>query len=105
MSRKCCVRGCMRSSRAQAIRRTLLSTTHVRLEVMSRFNKNLPDYTYRRVSTKPLNPRNKAYSLHEGKIAYFQEDRNRKSHTLRYLIGSRWPERRVSHPLPEQHSV
>ncbi|GFP23975.1 hypothetical protein HKBW3S09_01441, partial [Candidatus Hakubella thermalkaliphila] len=71
-----------------------MSTTHVRLEVMSRFNKNLPDYTYRRVSTKPLNPRNKADSLHEGKIAYFQEDRNRKSWNgvitidgLEYIIG------------------
>ncbi|MCG2709934.1 MAG: DUF3365 domain-containing protein [Thermodesulfovibrionales bacterium] len=56
-----------------------MSTTHVRLEVMSRFNKNLPDYVYRRVSTKPLNPRNKADSLHEEKISYFQQDRNRKS--------------------------
>lgn len=56
-----------------------MSTTHVRLEVMSRFNKNLPDYAYRRVSTKPLNPRNKADSLHEEKISYFQQDRNRKS--------------------------
>lgn len=56
-----------------------MSTTYVRRAVMERFNEDLKDYTYRRVSTNPINPKNKADSLHEKKIAYFQEDRNRKS--------------------------
>lgn len=55
-----------------------MSTTHVKLGVMERFNKGLKDYIYKRVSTNPINPRNKADSLHEEKMAYFQEDRNRK---------------------------
>ncbi|MBT9536983.1 MAG: DUF3365 domain-containing protein [Nitrospirae bacterium] len=56
-----------------------MSTTHVRQRVMEGFNKDLKDYTYKRVSTNPTNLKNKADSLHEKKLAYFQEDRNRKS--------------------------
>ena len=56
-----------------------MSTTHVRHRIMEGFNKDLKDYTYKRVSTNPTNLKNKADSLHEKKLAYFQEDRNRKS--------------------------
>ncbi len=56
-----------------------MSTTHVRLRIMEGFNKDLKDYTYKRVSANPTNLKNKADSLHEKKIAYFHEDRNRKS--------------------------
>ncbi|HWR58655.1 MAG TPA: DUF3365 domain-containing protein, partial [Thermodesulfovibrionales bacterium] len=56
-----------------------MSTTHVRQRVMEGFNKELKDYTYKRVSTNPTNLKNKADFLHEKKVAYFQEDRNRKS--------------------------
>lgn len=56
-----------------------MSTTYVRRMIMEKFNQELKDYTFKRVSTNPINPKNKADSLHEKKIAYFQEDRNRKS--------------------------
>lgn len=56
-----------------------MSTTHVRHKVMEGFNRDLKDYTFKRVSTNPINPKNKADSLHEKKLAYFQEDRDRKS--------------------------
>jgi two-component system NtrC family sensor kinase len=56
-----------------------MSTTHVKQRVMEWFNKDLKDYTYKRVSTNPINMKNKADSLHRKKLAYFQEDRSRKS--------------------------
>ena len=55
-----------------------MSTTYVRLNVMSRVNETLPDYTYRRVSVNPINPSNKADPLHEEKISYFQQNRSRE---------------------------
>lgn len=56
-----------------------LSTTHVTQEVMRRFNGELKDYIYMRVSDNPLNPRNKADSFHEGMMAYFKKNRDNKS--------------------------
>jgi nitrogen-specific signal transduction histidine kinase len=56
-----------------------MSTTHIRHEVMARFNKDLKDYVYNRVSENPLNPMNKADELHEKMGRIFREDRNRTS--------------------------
>lgn len=53
-----------------------MSTTHVTQEVMRRFNMNLKDYIYKRVSTNPLNPKNKADKLHEGLIEFFRKNRD-----------------------------
>lgn len=51
-----------------------MSTTHVTQEVMKRFNLNLKDYEYRRVSINPLNPKNRADKLHMGLIEFFKEN-------------------------------
>jgi len=56
-----------------------MSTTHVTQEVMRRFNSDLKDYVYRRVSNNPLNPQNRADSLHSGMIRYFQKNKDQKS--------------------------
>lgn len=56
-----------------------MSTTHVTQEVMKRFNVDLKDYVYRRVSISPLNPKNKADKLHEGLIEFFKTNRELKS--------------------------
>ncbi|MEW6108886.1 MAG: DUF3365 domain-containing protein [Nitrospirota bacterium] len=56
-----------------------MSTTRVTHEVMKRFNNALKDYGYRRVSTNPLNPENKADSLLMGMISYFEKNRDRDS--------------------------
>lgn len=51
-----------------------MSTTHVRNEVMRRFNKELPDYTYKRVSDRPLNPRQLAEGIHRDMIEHFRKN-------------------------------
>ncbi len=56
-----------------------MSATKVTQEVMRRFNNDLKDYVYKRVSNNPLNPKNKADSLHSRLIAYFQQHRDQKS--------------------------
>ncbi len=56
-----------------------MSTTHVTQEVMKRFNNELKDYVYRRVSDNPLNPKNKADSFHKGMITYFQQNKSGNS--------------------------
>lgn len=56
-----------------------MSTTHVTQEVMKRFNMDLKDYVYRRVSDNPLNSKNKADSIHERMIDRFRTDRKEKS--------------------------
>ncbi len=56
-----------------------MSTTHVTQEVMKRFNKELKDYSYKRVSDNPLNPKNKADSFHSEMISYFRENRDLQS--------------------------
>ncbi|GAB4538602.1 MAG: DUF3365 domain-containing protein [Thermodesulfovibrionia bacterium] len=49
-----------------------MSTTFVRLHVMERFRRTFKDYIYKRVSTYPLNPQQRADGLHERLITYFQ---------------------------------
>jgi signal transduction histidine kinase len=56
-----------------------MSTTHVRHEVMVRFNRDLKDYVYNRMSLNPLNKANKADSLHEEMIRSFRENAERTS--------------------------
>ncbi|MDA8215845.1 MAG: DUF3365 domain-containing protein [Nitrospiraceae bacterium] len=56
-----------------------MSTTHVTHEVMKRFNNDLKDYVYKRVSDNPLNPKDKADALHEGMIAFFRKNKEQKS--------------------------
>ncbi len=56
-----------------------MSTTHVTHEVMKRFNNDLKDYIYKRVSDNPLNPKDKADALHEGMIAFFRKNKEQKS--------------------------
>ncbi len=56
-----------------------MSTTHVTQEVMRRFNRDLKDYLYKRVSTNPLNPGNRADILHRGLIEFFQKNGDLKS--------------------------
>lgn len=56
-----------------------MSTTHVTQEVMRRFNVNLKDYVYKRVSLNPLNPRNRADRLHEGLIEFFRNNKGMTS--------------------------
>jgi len=50
-----------------------MSTTHVRLSVMRRFNNKIKTNTYRRVSTDPINPEHKADALHVQLIEYFKK--------------------------------
>lgn len=52
-----------------------MSTTHVRFSVMRRFNKELGDYIYNRVSIDPLNPKNRADELHQRLIEFFNKNR------------------------------
>lgn len=56
-----------------------MSTTHVTHEVMKRFNNDLKDYIYRRVSDNPLNPKDRADALHERMIDYFRKNKSQKS--------------------------
>lgn len=52
-----------------------MSTTHVRFSVMKRFNRELGDYIYYRVSLNPLNPKNRADDLHSRLIEFFNKNR------------------------------
>ncbi|MFN3739665.1 MAG: DUF3365 domain-containing protein [Thermodesulfovibrionales bacterium] len=56
-----------------------MSTTHVRFSVMKRFNNELGDYIYRRVSINPLNPKNTADELHRRLIEFFNKNREKTS--------------------------
>ncbi|HOA83058.1 MAG TPA: DUF3365 domain-containing protein [Thermodesulfovibrio thiophilus] len=56
-----------------------MSTTHVRLSVMRRFNNKIKNYTYRRVSTDPINPEHKADALHVQLIEYFKKNSDKES--------------------------
>jgi signal transduction histidine kinase len=56
-----------------------MSTTHVRHEVMARFNRELKDYVYNRMSLNPLNQLNKADALHEKMILSFQKEPDKTS--------------------------
>jgi nitrogen-specific signal transduction histidine kinase/HAMP domain-containing protein len=56
-----------------------MSTTHVTQEVMKRFNNELKDYSYKRVSDNPLNPKNRADSFHSEMILFFKKNPDMKS--------------------------
>ncbi|NOY65464.1 MAG: DUF3365 domain-containing protein [Nitrospirae bacterium] len=56
-----------------------ISTTHVNMEIMKKFSKDIHDYIYRRVSDRPLNPQHKADSFHMKMIEYFRTHRDRSS--------------------------
>ncbi|MCL5024815.1 MAG: DUF3365 domain-containing protein [Nitrospirae bacterium] len=56
-----------------------MSTTLVTQEVMKRFNSDLKDYVYRRVSDNPLNLKNEADPLHARMIAFFEKNPKQKS--------------------------
>ncbi len=53
-----------------------MSTTYVRCRVMSLFNKELPEYIFKRVATNPRNPNNKADTFHKKMIGYFCENKD-----------------------------
>ncbi len=48
-----------------------MSTTHVSMQVMRRFNKDMKDYVFRRLSDNPMNPNNRADSFHLEMLTYF----------------------------------
>ncbi|MFZ5998779.1 MAG: c-type heme family protein [Nitrospirota bacterium] len=52
-----------------------MSSTHVNLHVMKRFNKELPDYIYKRVSDTPLNHENRTDEFHRQMLDYFRRNR------------------------------
>jgi nitrogen-specific signal transduction histidine kinase/HAMP domain-containing protein len=56
-----------------------MSTTHVTQKIMKKFNSELKDYIYRRVSNNPLNPEDKADAFHERLIDYFHKNKEQKS--------------------------
>lgn len=56
-----------------------MSTTHVSLQVMERFNRDLKGYIYKRVSENPMNPKNKADSFHREMITYFRLNKDQTS--------------------------
>lgn len=56
-----------------------MSTTHVNMEVMKRFADDMPGFSYKRVSERPLNAENRADDFHQGLLRYFGEDRERQS--------------------------
>lgn len=49
-----------------------MSTTHVSLQVMERFNKKLSGYVFKRVSDNPMNSKNRADFLHLDMLTYFR---------------------------------
>ncbi len=51
-----------------------MSTTHVSMQVMKRFNREIEDYVFRRVSDNPLNPNNRADAFHLEMLSYFREN-------------------------------
>ncbi|NOX20055.1 MAG: DUF3365 domain-containing protein [Nitrospirae bacterium] len=56
-----------------------ISATHVTMEIMKKFNKDIQDYMYKRVSDRPLNPEHRADSFHLKMIEYFRNHRSEKS--------------------------
>jgi signal transduction histidine kinase len=56
-----------------------MSTTHVNLQVMRRFSRDLPDFSYKRLSDRPLNPENRADEFHAGLLRYFAGNRDKQS--------------------------
>lgn len=64
-----------------------MSTTHVRLSVMKRFNNRIGSYTYKRVSTEPINPEHKAEDIHIKLINYFYKNRDKETWSGILKIG------------------
>ncbi len=56
-----------------------MSTTHVNLEIMKRFNKCLPEFIYKRTSDKPLNIKNTADEFHLKMLRHFEKNRGQES--------------------------
>lgn len=54
-----------------------MSSTFVSLNIMRRFNKKMPGYTFRRASLNPLNPENRADEFEEEMFSWFEDDRAR----------------------------
>jgi signal transduction histidine kinase len=82
------VRDTLRPTMAELLRRNksqedfiieAMSTTHVTHEVMHRFNVELPEYSFKRSSPLPLNPRNRSDALHERMRLFFEEHREMTS--------------------------
>jgi two-component system NtrC family sensor kinase len=55
-----------------------LSTTHVRHSVMNRFNNKFSSYTYKRVSTEPINPNHKADGVYLNLIHFFMNNNGKE---------------------------
>ncbi len=64
-----------------------MSTTHINTQVMQRFNRDLPEYVYRRVSDKPLNALNRADAFHQQMMSFFSQNRDRHSWHGKVEIG------------------
>lgn len=82
------VRDTLRPTMADILRRNksqedfiieAMSTTHISHEVMRRFNAELPDYSFKRSSPVPLNPRNRSDAFHERMRLFFEEHREMSS--------------------------
>ncbi|MCF6186055.1 MAG: DUF3365 domain-containing protein [Desulfobulbaceae bacterium] len=54
-----------------------MSSTFVSLNIMRRFNKKMPGYTFRRAALNPLNPQNRADDFEEEMFSWFEDDRSR----------------------------
>jgi len=55
-----------------------MSTTHVRHSVMNRFNNKFSSYTYKRVSTEPINPNHKADGVYLNLIQFFMNNNGKE---------------------------
>ncbi|MDI1471977.1 MAG: DUF3365 domain-containing protein [Thermodesulfovibrio sp.] len=55
-----------------------MSTTHVRHSVMNRFNNKFSSYTYKRVSTEPINPNHKADGVYLKLIHFFRNNNGKE---------------------------
>lgn len=64
-----------------------MSTTHINTQVMQRFNRDLPEYVYRRVSDRPLNALNRADAFHHRMLFFFSQNRGRHSWHGKVEIG------------------
>jgi len=56
-----------------------MSTTHVSMQVMSRFNKDQKDYVFRRLSDNPMNKKNMADLFHLEMLFYFRLNPEQRS--------------------------
>lgn len=56
-----------------------MSTTHITMQVMSRFNKELKDYAFKRLSDNPMNKKNMADLFHLEMLNYFRSNPKEKA--------------------------